>query len=280
MGKIKTLLKGPFLVQAGYGNHARQIFRALYADSDFDVHVESVKWGNCPYLTENNEEKKAIKMCIKKFMLNKQKKDESYDLFVHVTIPNEFEKLGKINIGVTAGIETDRVGHVWVQKCEEMDLIIVPSEHSKNVLEKTTIEWKNQKTEESGEFKINKPIIVCHEGVDTSVYKKLGKMYDNSIANLDFKCDFNFLHVGQWGRGGFGEDRKNIARLVRYFAETFRGRKDVGLVLKINMARNNQGDFIGVQDRLKQIKSNFKEEELPPIHLLHGQLTHEEMSNL
>ncbi len=277
---VRTLIKGPLLSQSGYGVHARQIFRALYADPDFDVHVESVKWGNCPFLTEATEEKKAIKECVKKFILNKHQKNENYDLFVHVTIPNEFEKLGKINVGVTAGIETDRVGHIWVQKCNEMDLIIVPSEHSRHVLEKTTVEWENKEAGQRGEFKITKPIVVCHEGVNTDVYKKLDDLYDNSIAGLDFGCDFNFLHIGQWGKGGFGEDRKNIARLVRYFIETFRGRKDVGLVLKVNMARNNAGDFTGVQQRMNQIKSNFKEREVPPIRLLHGQLTHEEMANL
>jgi len=280
MGKIKTLLKSPLLTQSGYGNHSRQIFRALYADPDFDVHVESLKWGNCAFLTENTEEKRAIKDCIKKFMINKTQGNENYDLFVHITIPNEFEKLGKINIGITAAVETDRVGHIWVQKCNEMDLIIVPSEHSKHVLEKTVIEWKNEKTNESGEFKIDKPIVVCREGVDTSIYKKLDKLYDNAITGLDFGCDFNFLHIGQWGKGGFGEDRKNIARLVRYFIETFKNRKDVGLVLKINMSRNNVGDFLSLQNRLKEIKSNFEDQEVPPIYLLHGNLTHEEMTNL
>ena len=127
MNKIKTLLKAPCLSLSGYGRHASQIFRALFSDPIFDVYVENLRWGNTPQVTEDNDEKRAIKQCIKKHIIAKHQKQDQYDLFIHVTIPNEYEKLGKVNIGVTAGIETDRISHVWVSKCNEMDLVIVPS---------------------------------------------------------------------------------------------------------------------------------------------------------
>ncbi len=280
MTKIKTLIKAPLLVQSGYSVHSRQIFRALISDPLFDVHVESLQWGNCPFLTEDTDEKNAIKQCVKKHAFAKHNKQDQYDLFVHVTIPNEFEQLGKINIGVTAGIETDRISPQWAAKCNEMDLIVVPSEHSRKVIDATCIDWQDPNTGKTGSFKVTTPIIICHEGVDTEVYKKLDKLHDNKIADLELEPDFCFLSVGQWGKGGFGEDRKNIALLVRYFIETFKGRKDVGLVLKTNMSRNNVSDYEMVQNRLKEIKLNFKEEEVPPIYLVHGNLSHEEMVNL
>jgi len=280
MNKIRTLLKAPLLTQSGYGIHSRQIFRALFSDPKFDIFVESLKWGNCSYLTEDTDERKAIRECIHKFRVAKKQKQDSFDLFIHVTIPNEFEKLGKINVGVTAGIETDRISHVWVQKCNEMDIIIVPSEHSKKVIETTIIDWENSDTGDKGTFKVEKPVVVCHEGVDTSIFTKLDKLYDNSIKDMDFGCDFNFLHIGQWGKGGYGEDRKNISLMIKYFIETFRGRKDIGLVLKINMSRNNATDFDAVQKRISQIKTNYNPKEIPPIRLVHGNLTSEELSNL
>lgn len=280
MQKIRTLLRAPIETQSGYGKHSLEVFRALFSDPLFDLHIEGVGWGNCSFRTDSSPEREAIKNCIKKYLISRQQENENWDLFVSVTIPSEFEKRGKINIGVTAGIETDRISHVWVQKCNEMDLVIVPSEHSKKVIEKTAIDWQNQQTGQQGTFQVDRPVIVCNEGVDTEIFKKLDKLYNNPIADMDFGCDFNFLSVSQWGKGGFGEDRKNISLMLKYFIEEFSGRKDVGLVLKTNMSRNNEGDFVAVKNRLEQIKSNFKEEDVPPIHLIHGNLTEEEMSNL
>lgn len=280
MKKIKTLIEAPLLVQSGYSVHSRQIFRALISDPLFDVHVEPLKWGNCSHITEDTDEKRAIKECVRKHMVAKHNKQDQYDLYIHITIPNEFKQLGKVNIGITAGIESDRCSHVWVQKCNEMDLVIVPSKHSAKVFEDTVVDWENPQTGEKGTLKVEVPVVICSEGVDTSVYKKLDKLHDNKIADLKFDAPFNFLHIGQWGAGGYGEDRKNIANLVKYFIETFQGRKDVGLVLKTNMSRNNMADYEGVLNRLKDIKSNFPEDQVPPIHLVHGSLTHEEMVNL
>jgi ADP-heptose:LPS heptosyltransferase/glycosyltransferase involved in cell wall biosynthesis len=282
MNKTRVFLKAPVLTQSGYGVHSRQILMALLGDPKFDVYVENIRWGNTPFLTADTEEKKLINEHIHKFMVAKTQGQDNFDLFIHVTIPNEFEKLGKINIGVTAGIETDRVSHVWLQKCNEMDLIIVPSEHSKRVLEKTMVDWTNQKTGESGTLRLTTPLMVCSEGVNTNIFYPYAEKQKEKLleGKFDFESDFNFLHVGQWGKGGFGDDRKNIANLVKYFIETFKGQKDVGLVLKTNMARNSSFDCHHVTKRLQEIKSNWKEEEVPPIYLVHGNLTDEEMADL
>jgi ADP-heptose:LPS heptosyltransferase/glycosyltransferase involved in cell wall biosynthesis len=280
MNKIRTLLKAPILTNSGYGVHSRIIFRSLINDPLFDVYVDSLKWGNCSFITEESPEKEAIKDCMGKRFIAEQQGQNQYDLFIHVTIPNEWEKLGKINIGVTAGIETDKCSHVWIQKCNEMDLVIVPSEHSKRVFETTVVDWQNQQTGEKGVLKCMIPVVVCHEGVDVSIFRKLDKLYDNSIAKMEFAPGFNFLHVGQWGKGSYGEDRKNIANLVKYFIETFFGQQDVGLILKINMSRNNMADLNAVQTRLGEIKTNYPKDMVPPIYLLHGTLTNEEMANL
>jgi len=282
MKQIKTLIKAPLLTQSGYGVHSRLLFRALFKDPLFDVYAENINWGACSFLTEDTEEKHLIKHACQKHMMAKHKGQDQYDLFIHVSIPNEFQKLGTVNVGVTAGIETDKVSHVWVQKCNEMDLVIVPSEHARKGLAETVVEWHNPQTNERGTFKLDKPIVVCPEGIDTSIFRAFdytGEEKDQ-VSNLEFESDFNFLHVGTWGKGGYGEDRKNIANLVKYFIEAFKGRRDVGLVLKVSMAKNSITDFNGVKDRLNQIKSNYKEEEVPPIYLLHANLTDQEMASL
>jgi len=281
MEKIKVLLKGPLLTQSGYGAHARMLFSALVDDPMFDLFCENTRWGHCSFVTDITKQIEGVNQCIMKREMQKQQAPKFvYDLFVHVTIPQEFEKLGKFNVGVTAAVETDRISHQWVEKSNEMDLVIVPSEHSKHVMVSTMIDWMNKQTGEKGTFKINKPVVVCPEGVDENVFKPVEPDEYENLLNLNFSSEFNFLHVGQWGNGGFGEDRKNISNLVKYFIETFAGRKDVGLVLKTNMARNTPQDKEIVVNRLKQIKSLFPPAVVPPIYLVHGSLTEEEMASL
>ena len=132
-----------------------------------------------------------------------------------------------------------------------MDLIIVPSEHSKKgfvdaLYEKmqTLPDGQQQKI---GELKLEKPIEALFEGVDLDVYKPL----DNSSLDLvdDIKEDFCFLHVGLWGNGGYGEDRKDIAKLVKIFYESFANKKEKpALILK------SCGATFSILDREEQLK--------------------------
>jgi hypothetical protein len=239
MNKIKTLIKAPILTNSGYGQHSRMIFEALASDPLFDISVEALNWGACSWTSDESPKTTAIKKCVEKGLVNKHQNNENYDLFIHVTIPNEFEKKGKFNVGVTAGIETDKVSHVWLQKCNEMNLVIVPSEHAKKVFLDTICDWQNKHTGETGQLKLEAPMVVCHEGVDSNLFK--AKVFEDKIG-LNLESEFNFLHVGQWGSGGFGEDRKNIALMLKIFLETFKGNKNVGLVLKTSMAKNSDFD--------------------------------------
>jgi len=287
MKKIKTLVKAPALTNSGYGRHSRQIINALLQDEMFEVYTESLNWGNCSYLTHETEEKKKLLELIRKTEVYKmQGGPDDWDLFIHVTIPNEFEKRAKFNIGITAAIESDRCSHVWIQKCNEMDLIIVPSEHAKKGIEGTTVDWHNEKTGQTGVIKLTKPIVICNEGIDINIFKnyrqvvQMPSSFKEYHDKIKLEPDFNFLCVGQWGPGTYKEDRKNIAQTIRYFIETFLGQKDVGLVLKINMGKNTVIDYYNCLDRINQIKSNYKQEDIPPIYLLHANLTEEEMAAL
>lgn len=279
MNKIKTLLKAPLETQSGYGKHSKQIFESLISDPLFDVSVESLNWGNCSWDTQDTPLNKKIKQAVEKRAMEAEAQQNDYDLFVHVTIPNEFERRGKFNIGVSALCETDRISHQWIQKLNEMDLNIVPSEHSKRIVETTIADWHNPQTGEKGKFKVEKPIVVCAEGVNTELFTE--KPYQD-LLKLELEPEFCFLHVGQWGGGNFGEDRKNISNLLKYFFETFRGRKDVGLVLKTNMSKNNAMDFETVKFRINDLRNAIKipEAECPPLYIVHANLTTEEMADL
>ena len=279
--KIKTLISAPTHTASGYGQHARAIVKSLLSDPVFDVAVESLNWGATSWTIEEKD-KQILRPLVEKYMRHKQENHpDDWDLHIHCRIPNEFDRRGKFVVGITAGTEVDRVSPNWIQSCNNMDLVIVPSEHAKQSFTDTVVDWENQQTGEKGQLTVNKPILVCPEGVDTSVFKKLlPEELSEPFKSLKFTADFNFLCVGTWGKGGFGEDRKNIANTIRWFIEAFQCRKDVGLVLKVNMSRNHLLDEEMVTKRIEEIKANYKEEDVPPIHLVHGYLHPEEMASL
>jgi glycosyltransferase involved in cell wall biosynthesis len=206
------------------------------------------------------------------------------DVYVDIRIPNEFQTYGKINIGITAGIETTAVSQAWIDGCNKMDLIIVPSEHAKKgfidtVYEKlqNTPDGKQQKV---GEFRLEKPMEVLFEGANENLYKSIDDVSLNLVD--DIKEDFCFLHVGQWTQGGYGEDRKDIAKMIKIFYESFANKKEQpALLLKTNGATYSILDREECLRKINEIKSRFpKDWNLPNVYLLHGSLSEEEMNKL
>lgn len=273
-GKYVVHLRAPVLSQSGYGAHAREVIDYLLEDGRYIVCAESILWGACAQI-HNDPRIQTYYNCIGNYEQAKSK-NFPFDLSIHVTIPNEFARTAAINIGVTAGIEVDRCSLDWINKCNEMDYIVVPSEFSKKVLVDTIAEWTDRNTGNSGVLKIEKPIHVVPQW-----YTEFEPNENSSIAKTQFSTKFNFLFVGQWGVKGasFGEDRKNIGTLVKLFYHTFKDEVDVGLVLKVNIVNNTEEDLFHVKERLTQIKANFPKAKCK-VHLIHETLTDEEMTEL
>ena len=278
--KKLMLICAPVSSRSGYGDHARDLVISLLQHDKYDIKIQDVPWGECPRNALNPISDKAILDCL----LDNPQLDREPDVYVDIRIPNEFQTWGKFNIGITAGIETTSVSSAWIEGCNKMDLIIVPSEHSKQgfaaaLYEKmqTLPDGKQQKI---GEMKLEKPIEVLFEGIDENVYKPI----DDSSLDLvdDIKEDFCFLHVGMWGKGGYGEDRKDISKLVKVFHESFANKKEQpALLLKSNGATFSIMDREECLRKLREIKSQFpKDWKLPNVYLLHGSLSTEEMNKL
>ena len=280
--KKLMLICAPVTSRSGYGAHARDLTHAFIKHNKYDVKIMDVPWGDCPRnaLDKNNENDKILLDCI----LQEPKLDKQPDVYVDIRIPNEFQTYGKFNIGITAGIETTAVSNVWLECCNKMDLIIVPSEHSKtgfvNALYEKMQQTPDGNQQKVGELKLEKPIEVLFEGADEDVYKPI----DNSSLDLvdDIKEDFCFLHVGQWTKGGYGEDRKDIAKLVKIFYESFANKKEhPALLLKTNGATYSIMDREDCLNKIKDLKSRFpKDWNLPNVYLLHGSLSDEEINKL
>lgn len=271
----KLLFWGPVLTASGYGEHARQLLKSLlvYAHEEFDISVCSVGWGNTPFINDQDDLTLKIKDLVVKYENEKASGESNYDVAIQVTIPNEFQRLGTYNIGVTAGIEVDRVSPQWIVKVNEnTDLLVVPSKHSADTF--ASIVYKDEK---GNELRLNKQIVVLSEGVDTRFFNNLEAKNEIDL-NLD--SEFNFLTVGLGLDKQFGEDRKNISNLVKYFCETFKDDKRVGLVLKTSLVNNSLMDFEVTKNRIQQVKASTGCGEFPRIHLIHGRLSKSQLANL
>jgi hypothetical protein len=226
MKKI-MLICAPVSSRSGYGEHSRDLTLSFLEHDKYDIKIIDVPWGNCPRnsLNEDNENHRKILNCI----LPTPEMDRQPDIYVDIRIPQEFETYGKYNIGITAGVETDAVSSKWLEGCNKMDLIIVPSEHSKEGFVKSVYDkvqnLPDGKQQKIGELKLEKPIEVLFEGANEDIYKPI----DNSSLKYvdDIKEDFCFLFVGQWCQGGFGEDRKDIGKLIKIFYESFANKKEL-----------------------------------------------------
>ncbi len=277
--KKVMLICAPVTSRSGYGDHARDLVRAFLKHNKYDIKIMDVPWGMTPRNALDNKLDKNIIDCI----LPEPKMDKQPDVYVDIRIPNEFQQWGKVNIGITAGIETNAVSSNWIDNCNKMDLVIVPSEHSKDGFVKALYEkmqnLPNGKQQKIGELKLEKPIEVLFEGAD-GIFKPI----DDSSLDLvdDIKEDFCFLNVGLWGQGNYSEDRKDISKMIKVFYESFANKKEQpALILKTNSATFSILDREECYKRINKIKSMFpKDWNLPNIYLLHGSLSTEEMNKL
>ena len=190
--------------------------------------------------------------------------NNQYDLSFQLQLPNEWDnKLAKFNIGMTAGIETDICNPDWIESCNKMDLIVVPSQHSENSL-------KN-----SGSLKT--PVKIIPE----SFCKEITGSLQDTIEQLPrFSTNFNFLVFGQITGDNPMNDRKNIFFTIKWFCEVFKDDPDVGLVIKTNVGRNTQIDKKRTTDLMQNILRECRKGPYPRIHLLHGDIPEKEVASL
>ena len=169
--KPLLVMSAPVATRSGYGDHSRDLLRSLIAMDKYDIKVLSQRWGSCP-MNALGEEDKDIASLLHFGNLPKQP-----DIWIQVTVPNEFQPVGKYNIGITAGIETTHVSHPWVEGMNRMNLVIVTSEHSKQSFVNSVYDKINNHTKQKeGEFRVNTPMEVLFEGVDTKIWKKTNEI--------------------------------------------------------------------------------------------------------
>jgi len=204
------------------------------------------------------------------------------EIYMQVTVPNEFQRIGKFNIGVTAGIETNLCDASWIEGCNRMDLILASSEHAKSVFEASAYQQVNEQKQIVGELKLQKPVEVLFEGIRLDKFKK-SYAATPAVESLfkEIKEDFAFLFVGHWLPGAFGEDRKNVSGLIKSFYEAFKNKQNApALILKTSGGTLSIVDREDVINKINQIKNSIDTKNLPNVYLAYGDFSYEEMNDL
>ena len=147
-----------------------------------------------------------------------------------------------------------------------MDKIIVPSNHAKSGFEAASTNLKDPFGAER-EIRVDAPIDVVsfpYKDCETKVVNRL---------NDALTTKFNFLTVAQIS------PRKNIESALVAFLEEFHNEEDVGFVMKLNIKNNSLVDRENTKTAIKSLLENFPDRKCK-IHLIHGNLTDEEMAGL
>ena len=273
--KPTLVFQGPIFTRSGYGDHCRDLMKSLRKMDKYDIKIIPLRWGNTPQNQVEGENEFG------RWMLDRVigAIDQKPDIFMQVSVANEFEPKGHYNIGVTAGVETTIAPKDFIDGSNKMDLIIVPSNFTKQNLGGTVYQQKDQATGEIvGEIKTTTPIEVLLEGVDTEIFSKgSGK---DVLENV--KEDFNFLIVGHWLKGSLGQDRKDIGMAIKTFATVFQylpKDKRPGLIVKTSHAGFSVIDREATRDKIDEVIKSFGDK-CPSIYLLHGDMEESDMSNL
>jgi glycosyltransferase involved in cell wall biosynthesis len=237
--------------------------RALRSREDcFDIFFENINWGGTGFLIDTTEEVQWMHRIATKTYEFKRAKG-TVDIALLVTIPNEWERVAPLTIGVTAGIETTKMAPHWVEKCSAVDKIIVPSEHARYAFDNTSYDVPHPQTGQVSRFQNSTPIEVVHYPVKDTV---------PTPVELGLEYDFNFLAVAQWG------PRKNLDNTMKWFLSEFE-KEEVGLVVKANHRKNNVADRAACKERVSGILKDYPNRKCK-IYLVHGNMTEEEMGGL
>ena len=289
MTKQLVVVQGPVATRSGYGNHTRDLVRSLIAMDKYDLKLISLPWGNCP-MTALNAGDPNDKPIIDRIIT--QPLDRQPDIFIQVSVPNEFcmapdgktpIKPGKFNIGVTAGVESNVMPPECLQGLNRMDMNITVSKHTTDVIQQTIYDQVDERTKQkTGILKSTQPIEILFEGSDLNIYKKTNELDKNVVEELNqIPEQFCFLVCGHWIKGKLGQDRKDIGMTIKTFIETFKNTgktKRPALILKTSGANFSIIDREIVWQKIQDVLAPYKDH--PNIYLLHGDFSDYEMNSL
>jgi glycosyltransferase involved in cell wall biosynthesis len=217
-----------------------------------------VNWGNTPWYVNPNE----LDGMIGRIMATTNNPLDKGDVSIQLQLPDEWdENIAKFNVGMSALVETDICNPAWIDSCNKMNAVVLPSEFSKSVLLKSSI---------------GKPITTRIEVVPESFPDVIVKGAPS--PDLDLTTSFNFLIVSQMTSASSDQDRKNIVNTIRWICQEFADDDDVGIVVKTNSGRATTIDKAVTRSALKAATEGIKSK--VKVYMLHGDVPEAEMAGL
>lgn len=278
---MKILITGPLMSISGYGNHSRQVLEAMqHIHLEDEIYCNVSNWGNTSWCVGKEYIDEDLFNFITTHYVSDKELDDiketqknKFDISYQISFPSEWDiSLARKNIGFFAGIETTMCCEKWLDKISAMRKVIVPSRHAKSSI-------TNAKKHYVSNSKDN--IEIIPEWFPDC-------FLDDTISNMqileDIKTENNVLIIGQLTQLHPDLDRKNFINTLKQTIETMCSLKkeDWGIVLKISMENNSYFDFIKVKKYIGSFIEILKSEysDIPPVYILHGNMTNQELSNL
>jgi hypothetical protein len=148
-------ISSPFDTYSGYGARSRDLIKAIIETGKYDVKLLSQRCGATSFgFCEDNQEWTFLL----DYIYDQPQLQDQPDIWMQITVPNEFQPVGKYNIGVTAGIETTLAHGSWVEGINRMNLTLVSSNHAKQTFLNSQFETRNAQGQPLGQVKVEKPI--------------------------------------------------------------------------------------------------------------------------
>ena len=280
MSKPRFVISSPFDSYSGYGAHSRDKIKAIIELNKYEVQLLPQKWGETSWGFCKDHPEWTFLL---DYIVPQDWQKTQPEIWAQITIPNEFQAVGKYNIGITAGIESTACKPEWVEGLNRMDMNWVSSKFAKDTFEKMTYEKKDQRTGQvTGVVKLEKPIEVIFEGANLSTYKPIKQSEIKTIDLKDIKEEFCYLFVGHWMQGELGHDRKNVGVLIKSFYDAFRHKvgKKPALILKASSGVASYISRDTILDKIKTIRDDYGDAKLPNIYLLNGEFDDSEINEL
>jgi hypothetical protein len=276
MNKPIVTISCPIDTYSGYGSRSRDVAKAFIELDKYDVKILPQRWGNTPwgFINDNHEWEFLNKHL---FYPQPNQQYPKPDIWIQITIPNEYQPQGHYSIGITAGIESTLCPGEWIEGCNRMDLVLGSSKHTLEVLKNSKFQKHDKNTKQQvGSLEITTPTEILFEGFNQDVYKKVKSTFNLS----EIKEEFCYLFLGHWIQGDFGHDRKNVGLLIKSFCETFKNKqKQPALILKTSHSGASYMDRDITLKKIQNIKKTVRGK-LPNIYLLHGDFTDSEINEL
>jgi glycosyltransferase involved in cell wall biosynthesis len=188
------------------------------------------------------------------------------DLSLQIQLPNEWDPtLAKVNIGITAGVETTRCNPGWIDACNRMDHVVVPSEFTKKLFVDCGLS--------PDKISAIPEAFTCRFGETMASQRFAG-----DLEKLPTK--FNFLVFGQITGHDPETDRKNTFYNIKWLSELFADDPDVGIIIKTNTGRLSVKDREQATGVLQELISQVRPGPYPRFYLAHGLMDEIEIATL